>query len=41
MKVAERSPTPSKARSMKHRTLGRTGVEGGDVPLDDKRPTGL
>jgi hypothetical protein len=41
MKVAEHSPTPSKGRSMKYRTLGRAGIEGGDVPLDDERPTGL
>jgi hypothetical protein len=39
--LTERSPTPSKGRSMKYRTLGRTGIEGGDVPLDDERPTGL
>jgi len=26
---------------MKYRTLGRTGIEGGDVPLDDERPAGL
>jgi hypothetical protein len=26
---------------MKYRTLGRTGIEGGDVSLDDERPTGL
>jgi hypothetical protein len=39
--LTERSPTPSKRRSMKYRTLGRTGIEGGDVPLDDERPTGL
>jgi hypothetical protein len=28
-------------RSMKYRTLGRTGIEDGDVPLDDERLTGL
>jgi hypothetical protein len=32
---------PSKGRSMKYRTLGRTGIEGGDVPLDDERQSGL
>jgi hypothetical protein len=26
---------------MKYRTLGRTVIEGGDVPLDDERPTEL
>jgi len=26
---------------MKHRTLGRTGIEGGEVSLDDERQTGL
>jgi hypothetical protein len=39
--LAERSPTASKGRSMKYRTLGRTGIGGGDVPLDDERPAGL
>jgi hypothetical protein len=28
-------------RSMKYRTLGRTGIEDGDVALDDERQTGL
>jgi len=41
MKVAERSPNASKGRSMEYRTLGRTGIEGGDAPLDDKRQSGL
>jgi hypothetical protein len=41
MKVADHSPAPSKERSMKYPTLGRTGIEGGDVPLDDERPAGL
>jgi hypothetical protein len=41
MKVTERSPTASKGRSMTYRTLGRTGIEGGDVSLDDERQTGL
>jgi hypothetical protein len=39
--LAERSPIASKGKSMKYRTLGRTGIEDGDVPLDDERPTGL
>jgi len=26
---------------MKHRTLDRTGIEGGEVSLDDERQTGL
>jgi len=26
---------------MKYRMLGRTGVEGGDVPVDDERDSGL
>jgi len=26
---------------MKYRTLGRTGIEDGDVALDDERQTGL
>jgi hypothetical protein len=45
MKVADHSPNahrpPPRGRSMKYRTLGRTGLEDGDVPLDDERPTGL
>jgi hypothetical protein len=41
MKVADHSPAPSKGRRMKYPTLGRTGIEGGDVPLDDERPAGL
>jgi hypothetical protein len=39
---AERSPTASKGgEAMKYRTLGRTGIDDGDVPLDDERQTGL
>jgi hypothetical protein len=30
-----------KGRSMKYRTLGRTAIEDGDVPLGDERQTGL
>jgi hypothetical protein len=45
MKVADHSPNahrpPPRGRSMKYRTLGRTGIEDGDMPLDDERPTGL
>jgi hypothetical protein len=41
MKVAERSLTASKGGSMKYRTLGRTVIKGGDVPLDDEWPTEL
>jgi len=26
---------------MKYRTLGRTGIEGGEVSLDNERQTGL
>jgi len=26
---------------MKYRMLGRAGVEGGDVPVDDERESGL
>jgi len=37
MKVAERSPNASKGRSKEYRTLGRTGIEDGDAPLDDER----
>ena len=32
---------PPRGRSMKYRTLGRTGIEDGDVPLDDERQSGL
>jgi hypothetical protein len=43
--IAERSPnahrSPPRGRSMKYRTLGRTGIEDGDVPLADERQTGL
>jgi hypothetical protein len=28
-------------RSMTYRTLGRTGIEDGDTPLDDERQSGL
>ncbi|GAB2840902.1 hypothetical protein GCM10027176_50920 [Actinoallomurus bryophytorum] len=41
MKIADHSPNASEGRSMKYRTLGRTGIEDGDVPLDDERRTGL
>jgi hypothetical protein len=41
MKVADHSPNASKGRSMKYRTLGRTGIEDCDVALDDERQTGL
>jgi hypothetical protein len=39
--LTECSPTASEGRSMKYRTLGRTGIGDGDMPLDDERPTGL
>ena len=39
--LIERSPTASKGGSMKYRTLGRTVIKGGDVPLDDEWPTEL
>jgi hypothetical protein len=43
--AADHSPNahrqPPQGRSMKCRTLGRTGIEGGDVSLEDERPTGL
>jgi hypothetical protein len=41
MKVADHSPNASKERSMEYRTLGCTGIGGGDVPLDDERQSGL
>jgi hypothetical protein len=45
MKVAGHSPNahrpPPGGRSMKYRTLGRTGIEGGDVRPGDERQTGL
>ena len=41
MKVADHSPNASKGRSKEHRMLGRTGIEGGDVFLDDERQSGL
>jgi hypothetical protein len=45
MKVADHSlnahRTPPSRRNMKYRTLGRTRIEDGDMPLDDERPTGL
>jgi hypothetical protein len=45
MKVTDHSPDAHRPhpreRSMKCRTLGRTGIEGGDVALDDERSTGL
>jgi hypothetical protein len=41
MKVADYSTNASTGRSMDYRTLGRTGIEDGDVPLDDERQTGL
>jgi hypothetical protein len=30
-----------RGRSMKHRTMGRTGIEGGEVSLEDERQTRL
>jgi hypothetical protein len=41
MKVADNSASASKGRSMEYRTLGRTGIEDGEVPLDDERQNGL
>jgi hypothetical protein len=41
IKVADHSPNASKGRSMEYRTLGRTGIEDGDAPLDDERQSGL
>jgi hypothetical protein len=45
MKVADHSPNahrpPPRGRRMTYRTLGRTGIEGGDVALDDERQSGL
>jgi hypothetical protein len=40
-KVAGHSPNARMRRRMEYRTLGRTGTEGGDAPLDDKRQSGL
>jgi hypothetical protein len=37
MKVADHSPDASKERSMEYRTLGCTGIEGGDVSLDERQ----
>ena len=37
---AGRSPAASEGRSMKDRTLGRTGIEGGDMSLGNERPSG-
>jgi hypothetical protein len=41
MKIADHSPNASTGRSMGYRPLGRTGIEDGDVPLDDERQNGL
>jgi hypothetical protein len=41
VKVVDHAPTVLKRRSMTYRALGRAGNEGGDVALDDERPTGL
>ena len=38
---ADHSPTRLQREKYKYRTLGRTGIEDGDVPLDDERQTGL
>jgi hypothetical protein len=35
-----RSPAASEGRSMKYRTLGRIGIEGGDVRPGDERLSG-
>ena len=40
MKVADHSPYASKGRSMEYRTLGRTGMEDGEVPVHDERQIG-
>ena len=32
---------PLQGETHEYPTLGRTGIEGGDVPLDDERPAGL
>ena len=40
MKVPATHLPPPRGRSMKYRTLGRTGIEGGDVPPGDERPSG-
>jgi hypothetical protein len=40
MKVADHSPNVSEGSCMRYRTLGRTGIEGGEVPFDE-RQTGL
>ena len=41
MKVADHSPNACEGRSMEYRTLGRTGTEDGDAPLDDERQSGV
>jgi hypothetical protein len=45
MKVADHSPNahrpPPSGTSTKYCALGRTGIEDGDVALDDERQTGL
>jgi hypothetical protein len=45
MKVTDHAPNahrpPPRGTSMKDRTLGRTGVEVGELPLDDERENGL
>jgi hypothetical protein len=35
-----RRPHASQGRNMKYRTLGQTGIEGGDVPLGNERQSG-
>jgi len=37
MKVADHSPDASKGRSVESRTLGRTRIEDGDAPLDERQ----
>jgi hypothetical protein len=41
MKVADHSPNTCKGRSMEYRSLGPTGVDDGDAPLDDERRSAL
>ena len=41
MKVADHSANASTGRNMECRTLGRTRIEDGDAPLDDKRQSAL
>jgi len=41
MKVADHSPNASEGRSMKYRTLGWTGMGGGDVRSGNERQSRL